>query len=70
MKKYAIKCRTISGNTLYFCHQIVAGTKQNVFVPKLNQALFYTQHQIDQAEIELLKNIKYHDVKSYTIEVL
>jgi len=70
MKKYVIKCRTISGNTLFFCHQYVAGAKQNVFVSNINQALFYTEKQIDLAEIELIKIKKNHDVKSYTIEIL
>jgi hypothetical protein len=70
MKKYAIKCRTISGNTLYFCHQMVFGAKQNVFVSNINQALFYTENTIDLAEIELIKIKKNHDVKSYTIEIL
>ena len=70
MKKYAIKCRTISGHTMYFCHQIIFGAKQNVFVSNINQALFYTEKQIDLAETELLKIKKNHDVKSYTIEIL
>jgi hypothetical protein len=70
MKKFVIKCRTISGNTLFFCHQYVAGAKQNVFVSNINQALFYTEKQIDLAEIELIKIKKNHDVKSYTIEIL
>jgi len=70
MKKFVIKCRTISGNTLFFCHQYVAGAKQNVFVSNINQALFYTENKIDLAEIELIKIKKNHDVKSYTIEIL
>jgi hypothetical protein len=70
MKKFVIKCRTISGNTLFFCHQYVAGAKQNVFVSNINQALFYYEYQIGTAEIELIKIKKKYDVKSYTIEIL
>jgi len=70
MKKFVIKCRTISGNTLFFCHQYVAGAKQNVFVSNINQALFYTENKIDLAEKELIKIKKNYDVKSYTIEIL
>ena len=70
MKKFAIKCRTISGNTLFFCHQYLAGTKQNVFVSNINQALFYYEYQIGTAEIELIKIMSKYGIKSYTIEIL
>jgi hypothetical protein len=70
MKKYALKCRTMSGNTLFFCHQYVAGSKQNVFVSNINQALFYYEHQIGTAEIELIKTMSNYGIKSYTIEIL
>jgi hypothetical protein len=70
MKKFAIKCRTIQGNTLFFCHQYLAGTKQNVFVSNINQALFYYEYQIGTAEIELIKLMKNYGIKSYTIEIL
>jgi len=70
MKKYAIKCRTFSGLTLFFCHQYVAGTKQNVFVSNINQSLFYLENQIGPAEIELIKIMLTHQIKSYVIEIL
>jgi hypothetical protein len=70
MKKYALKCRTMSGNTLFFCHQYVAGSKQNVFVSNINQALFYYEHQTGTAEIELIKIMSNYGIKSYTIEIL
>ena len=70
MKKFVIKCRTISGNTLFFCHQYVAGTKQNVFVSNINQALIYYEYQIGTAEIELLKLMSKYGIKSYSIEIL
>jgi hypothetical protein len=70
MKKYAIKCRTFSGLTLFFCHQYVAGTKQNVFVSNINQSLFYLENQIGPAEIELIKIMSTHQIKSYVIEIL
>lgn len=70
MKRYAIKCRTTSGQTLFFCHQYVAGTKQNVFVSNINQSLFYLENQIGPAEIELIKIMSTHQIKSYVIEIL
>ena len=70
MKKFVIKCRTMSGNTLFFCHQYVAGTKQNVFVSNINQALIYYEYEIGTAEIELLKLVSNYGIKSYTIEIL
>ena len=70
MKKYMLKCRTNSGNTLFFCHQHVAGTKQNVFVTSVNQALIYYEYQIGTAEIELIKLMSKYGIKSYTIEIL
>ncbi len=70
MKKFVIKCRTMSGNTLFFCHQYVAGTKQNVFVSNINQALIYYEYEIGTAEIELIKTMSNYGIKSYTIEIL
>ena len=70
MKKYVLRCRTYSGNTLFFCHQYVAGIKQNVFVSNINQALIYYEYQIGTAEIELLKLMSKYGIKSYTIEIL
>ena len=70
MKKFVIKCRTIQGNTLFFCHQYLAGTTQNVFVTNINHALIYYEYQIGTAEIELLKLMKKYGIKSYTIEIL
>jgi hypothetical protein len=70
MKKYVFRCRTLSGNTLFFCHQYVAGSKQNVFVSNINQALIYYEHQIGTAEIELIKIMSNYAIKSYTIEIL
>lgn len=70
MKKYVLKCRTYSGVVLYFCHQHIAGTKQNVFVTNINQSLIYYEHQIGTAEIELLRIMFDFYIKSYTIEIL
>jgi hypothetical protein len=70
MKKYVLRCRTMSGNTLFFCHQYVSGSKQNVFVSNINQALIYYEHQIGTAEIELIKTMSNYGIKSYTIEIL
>ena len=70
MKKYVLRCRTMAGNTLFFCHQYVAGSKQNVFVSNINQALIYYEYQIGPAEIELLKLMSNYGIKSYTIEIL
>jgi len=70
MKKYVLKCRTYSGVTLYFCHQYVAGAKQNVFVTNINQALIYYEYQIGTAEIELIRIMSDFQIKTYTIEIL
>jgi hypothetical protein len=70
MKKYVLKCRTFSGNILFFCHQYVAGTKQNVFVSQLNHSLFYLENQIGPAELELIRIMSTHQIKSYVIEIL
>ena len=65
---YLIKCKTISNNTLYFCHQVIYGEKQNVFIANINHALFYNEKEIDNAVFELKRNIKFIDIKSYTVE--
>lgn len=70
MKKYVLKCRTYSGVVLYFCHQYVAGAKQNVFVSNINMALIYYEHEIGNAEIELLRLMSNSQIKTYTIEIL
>lgn len=70
MKKYVLRCRTMSGNTLFFCHQYVAGSKQNVFVSNINQSLYYLENEIGPAEIELIKIMSTHQIKSYVIEIL
>lgn len=70
MKKYVLKCRTISGNTLYFCHQYVAGAKQNVFVSNINHSLIYYEYKIGTAEIELIRIMADFQIKSYVIEIL
>ncbi len=70
MKKYVLRCRTLSGHTLFFCHQYVAGTKQNMFVHKLNQSLFYYQNEIGPAEIELIRIMSDNQIKSYVVEIL
>ena len=70
MKKYVLRCRTFSGNTLFFCHQYLAGTKQNVFVSNINMALIYYENQIGTAEIELLRIMSDFQIKTYTIEIL
>lgn len=70
MKKYVLKCRTMSGNTLFFCHQYIAGIKQNVFVPKKNLSLYYLKNEIGPAEIELIKIMETHQIKSYDIEIV
>ena len=70
MKKYVLRCRTFSGNTLFFCHQYLAGTKQNVFVSNINMALIYYENQIGTAEIELLQIMSDFQIKTYTIEIL
>lgn len=70
MKKYVLRCRTFSGNTLFFCHQYVAGAKQNVFVSNINMALIYYEHEIGTAEIELLRIMTDNQIKSYVIEIL
>lgn len=70
MNRYVIKCQTFSGAQLYFCHQFIAGTKQNVFVSSVYHALFYYVDEIDNAEIELLKLMQPKQIKSYVIEIL
>lgn len=70
MRKYVLKCRTYSGVALYFCHQYVAGAKQNVFVTNINQSLFYYENQISNAEIELIRIMTDFQIKTYTIEIL
>jgi len=50
--------------------QYVAGTKQNVFVSNINQALIYYEYEIGTAEIELIKTMSNYGIKSYTIEIL
>lgn len=69
MKKfYAIKCKTNAGNTLYFCHQIIYGIKQNTFVMNVNCALFYNIDQLNVAEMELIKIMIDNQIKSYSLE--
>jgi len=70
MKKYVLRCRTFSGNTLFFCHQYVAGAKQNVFVSNINMALIYYEHQVGTAEIELIRIMQTSQIKTYVIEIL
>jgi hypothetical protein len=70
MKKYVLRCRTFSGNTLFFCHQYVAGAKQNVFVSNINMALIYFEHQVGTAEIELIRIMQTSQIKTYVIEIL
>ena len=70
MKKYVLRCRTFSGNTLFFCHQYLAGIKQNVFVSNINMALIYYEHEIGTAEIELIRIMADYQIKSYVVEIL
>ena len=70
MKKYVLKCRTYSGAVLYFCHQYVAGTKQNIFVSNITSSLFYYEYEMNLAEIELLKIMEKNQIKTYAIEIL
>lgn len=70
MKKYVLRCRTFSGNTLFFCHQYLAGAKQNVFVSNINMALIYYEHEIGIAEIELIRIMADYQIKSYVVEIL
>jgi len=70
MKKYVLRCRTYSGNTLFFCHQYVAGIKQNVFVSNINHSLIYYEHELGCAELELIRIMSDYQIKSYVIEIL
>lgn len=69
MKKYyLIKCKTIYGNTLYFCHQVIYGENQSVFIANINHALFYNENEVKEAEMALQQNIRFSDIKSYVIQ--
>jgi len=68
-KYYAIKCNFVYGSTpAYFNYQKIMGEAYVSFTASYNIALFYSVKQIEEAELYLLKNLKKHDVKYYTIE--
>jgi hypothetical protein len=67
-KYYLIKCETIYENTLYFCHQVIYGENQSVFIANINNALFYNENEVKEAEMALQQNIKFSDIKSYRIQ--
>ena len=68
-KYYAIKCNFIYGSVpVYFNYQKIMGEVNLSFTASKNIALFYNTDQIEEAELYLLKNLKKHDVKYYTIE--
>ena len=66
---YAIRCNFIYGSVpAYFNYQKIMGEIQVSFTVSSSIALFYNFKQIEEAELYLLKNLKKHDVKYYTIE--
>ena len=67
-KYYLIKCETIYSNTIYFCHQVIYGENQSLFIANINHALFYTEDEVKEAEMALQQNIKFSDIKSYSIQ--
>ena len=68
-KYYAIKCNFIYGSIpAYFNYQKIMGEIQVSFTVSSSIALFYNFKQIEEAELYLLKNLKKHYVKYYTIE--
>jgi hypothetical protein len=68
-KYYYIKCNFVYGSIpAYFNYQKIMGEAYISFTASYNIALFYDVNQIEEAELYLLKNLKKHDVKYYTIE--
>lgn len=67
MNRYVIKCKTLSGAQLYFCHQVIAGTQQINFVTTISHALLYNDDEINDVELYLIKVMKAKKIKSYKI---
>lgn len=68
MKKYfMIECKLANGVTRYFCLYMILDQLEMRLVKQKNEAIIYTQKEVERAEVYLCSAMCFYNIDKYKI---